>query len=733
MKNQSQKKKGIIKKLAIYSLIVFSALFFGIVALFFSTTIGLRLNANALGKNQSHVVFYDSKNNEITLSSAQGYVPIEDINQQTISGFIAMEDKKFYSHNGLDFRRIIGAMVHNIKNRNVSEGGSTISQQLIKNTQLSQEKTLTRKLKEIKLTRDLEKAYSKNEIMEFYLNSIYFGNGCYGIKDASQFYFGKEPKYLDANENAFLVAVINAPSIYNPISHPDKAQNRKDLVLSVMKKDGVISTSEYEKFYNAPLNFKFTKSKDTYSLCALDEACSILHLTESELLSQNLKIYTYKNNEISISASRAISEVQKNISDDVVISNIVADNNLGAVVSYVSSSSGCIQNEKHQPGSLIKPLLVYGPAIENGILYPCSQILDEPVDYDGFSPSNADKTYHGYVSVRQAINKSLNIPAVKVLDMVGIEKAKSFANKLGLAFDAEDNNLALALGGLTTGFIDAELASGYMALAGGGKYTKLAFIRRIENDSGNIIYEHNPAKVQVIKDSTAYLLTDMLKDVSKNGTASRLSGFGFDIASKTGTVGLTTSNENKEAFSVSYTTENLFLTHISANRTMSASVNGATYPTIINGQLIADVYDNHVPENFAQPSSVETRYVDAIELNDNHRVVLASDDMADRYKIGEIFAVDGLPLADIPHSVLTISGAMYAGSAPQISIKSKSTSTYEIFRNDELVWQEEGTGSTLVFEDVLCPKNSVNSYYAIETTYRKNEVVSNTIKIYYPT
>lgn len=745
MENVRKSKFNIFYKIMAFILSLIIIAFISLLIFYFVATAGLNLNTKTLAlAGNGNVTVYANNGEEIDAkwSSINSKIKLNELKDYTINAFISMEDKKFYRHNGIDILRIGGAILNNIKSGKAKQGGSTISQQLVKNSQLSQEKTYTRKLKEIKLTRQLEKKFSKDEILEMYLNTIYFGNGCYGIEDASLFYFNKHAKDLSLNESALLVATINAPSVYNPITNYDKTIDRKNLVLKSMLEDNKISQEEYNKNISEAIKIYENNLSNSYSEAVINEACEILGVTENQLINLELKIYTYQDVNLQKQAEKQINTGNYNPKQNGAIpsiSSMIIDNNKFAVIAFASNGNGELF-KRRQPGSAIKPILVYAPAIENNIISPATKILDEPINFNGYSPTNASKTYSGYVSIRTALKKSLNIPAVKVLSYTGIEKSKEFAEKLGITFSENDNNYAIALGGFTNGVTMLELANSYSAFANEGRFATAKFIRQIKNAKNEVIYNHNPQPKQVMQDSTAYLMNDMLIGVSKHGTASRLKNFNFEIGAKTGTVGEKGSSKNTDAWNVAYTTEHTFLTHIGTNLKVSSldsSVNGSTYPTLFNRDIINHTYRTHNPNNFRQPDSAVYAQIDAISYEDN-LVELANESLDDRYKITELFKKDNLPETSeriiIKQPNLMV--YMFENLAPKLKFRTQFNVNFSIMRDDgggfNNIKEINGNGQEFEFLDNSAKKGNVYTYKVV--AYKNNDltnVSSNTIKIYY--
>ena len=589
------KKIRKISKIIFISLaIVFSLTIISAVSFYHVSTHGITLDKEKLS-NVANKTFkiYDKFQEEINLKN-KATVDINELSANTKNAFISAEDKRFYSHNGVDFIRVGGALLSNLKSKSFSEGASTISQQLIKNTLLSNEKTIKRKLKEVKLARALEKNYSKDKILEMYLNNIYFGNGNYGIENASIYYFGKSAKNLTTAESALLAGTINAPNIYNIQNNTEKAIERRNLILNLMKSQNKISNEEYEKSINESVNLNITKVPNNNYMFneILEEACNILNITENELNYKDIEIFTNYDSTLSNNISELVNKY-KNLSDYNVAS-IVIDNETNTIIAVYGNSKTL--SSKKQPGSTIKPILVYAPALEENLITPNTKILDEEININGYSPANADNKFHGFVTVRECLKNSYNIPSVKLLNELGVETGKNFASKLDINFSENDNHLALSLGGFSSGTTLKQLADAYSTFANSGYFSTSKYITKIKlNDK--IIYRKNNSKNKVMKESTANQITDMLIDTSKSGTAKKLKNFNYQIASKTGTVGKSNSTNNTDAYSISYTSNHTVITYI-GDENLPKNISGSSYPTEINEEIFKKLYSSKKPKNF---------------------------------------------------------------------------------------------------------------------------------------
>lgn len=596
--------------------------------------------------NQEIVVYNDDNVELKNTISNKSIVEIEDVPNHVINAFISIEDKDFFKHNGLNYKRIAKAMFNNLKSFSFKEGASTISQQLIKNTHLTNEKTIKRKVKEMLLTKKLEKEFSKKDILETYLNVIYFGENSYGIERAALTYFGKETKDLTLWEGATLAGIIKSPYTYSPVYNPENCLKRRNLVLSEMLRDKKISQAQYDEAVNMPLEIVDRKQEqgvnNLYVKACINEAEQILNLSEKDIMLSGIKIYSYLDDEvqkqlydIANNENNYHTNSYGNTNDSLLI---MIDNETYAVLGYAGKSDYDLTNFVRQPGSTIKPILVYAPALEKGLVSPDTLILDEEINYGGYSPKNVGGKYYGYVSVEESICDSLNVPAVKTLDYVGIENAKQFAKKAGIKFDENDNGLALALGGFTNGVTLKELTNSFLPFVNDGNFSKANFVRKIVDINGKTLYEHKPKEEKIMGEDTAYLMTNMLKEACKTGTSMKLKNLDFDVAGKTGTVAITGTNNNTDAYSVAYTTKHTMGVWIGnySNATkyvLEGKNNGGTYATNMIKMCFEELYANNKPENFKQPNSVKEVEIDLKEYENNHVIKLASSNCPDRYKI----------------------------------------------------------------------------------------------------
>lgn len=711
--------KKIVKITIISAVILLVASFIALgfyIASVYSKAARIELDTDKLTSPSLAISVYDNENKDIKEANTYNfkYIKSDSIANDTKEAFISIEDKNFYSHHGVNYKRIAGAMLRNIKSGSLKEGASTITQQLVKNTQLSSEKTFTRKIKEITLSKKVEKTFSKDEILEQYLNIIYFGNNCYGIENAAEFYFSKSAHDLSLAESATLAGIIKSPSKYSPISHPENCVKRRNLVLSEMAKDGKITDAQFQTAKVSALELNLNTEKEnklnSYSQAAIDEAMKILNMPARQIALQGYKIYTYQDEKSQDALEKAVALAPEAIDH----AGIVIDNQKHAVTAYKGNSAYKILDAKRQPGSLIKPILVYAPAINEDIIYPSTQLLDEKTTIAGYNPKNVGEVYRGYVSAREALAKSINIPAVKVLSYVGIEKAKAYAEEMGINFDESDDSYALALGGMTYGTNLLDLSSAYSTFANNGRYAPAKFISFITDKNDKIVYIHKPEESAVLREDTAFMMNDMLESCAKTGTAKRLAELDKNLAAKTGTVGKKGTKLNLDAWNITYTkntTCGVWLGNLD-NTPISAA--GGNAPTEIAKSFFSQIVDDSV---FDKPDSIVDKEIDMTELQENHRVTLANTFTPDRFKESEIFSLFNLPEASTKWANLENPDfkSMLDGNKVVVTIDCKNYVNYDIYqgqiREKNKVYSLSGKAGKQTFS--LSMPNEKEKFYIV--------------------
>ncbi|MBE7073881.1 MAG: hypothetical protein E7379_02180 [Clostridiales bacterium] len=676
------------------------------------------LDEDALSSPSLSIQIFDCENKPIKEDNeiSNAYAKLDTLNDYTLDAFISIEDKTFYSHNGVNYKRIAKATFNNLKSRSFKEGASTITQQLIKNTQLSSEKTLTRKIKEVALAKKIESKFNKDEILELYLNVIYFGNNCYGIESASNYYFSKQAKDLSLDESALLAGMIKSPAKYSPIKNKENALSRRNLVLAEMLKDAKINEAEYQLVKNKPLSLTLNKEKinrlNSYAQASVDEAEKLLGLPARQIAIHGYKIYTYQNEEKQSALEKAFASQELTCD----YAGTIIDNATGNVLAYIGDSNFKVLEAKRQPGSCIKPLLVYGPALNEDLIYPCSQILDEKITLGDYTPKNVGNVYHGYVSARESLSKSINIPSIKVLSYVGIDKAKAYAESMGIDFVESDDSYTLALGGMTYGTNVLELAGAYSTFANNGIYSRPSFVSYITDKNNKIIYINKPKQTKVYREDSAYLLTDMLKTCAQSGTARKLADLDKEIASKTGTVGKSGNKENLDAWNISYTKSQTCGIWLGNLDNSPISYAGGNQPTLIAKEYFSRIEDD---SHFNKPNTIIEKNIDSTELNENHRVMLASIYMPERYTQSELFSVFNLP-NDVSNKFTKINNPIIQSyvldNNAVLEFDSKEYITYKFISDDQTLKEISGVnGKQNISIPLYLLKNNliIESYYTL--------------------
>lgn len=495
-------------------------------------------------------IIYDKDGDKAgTLYANKGtYVSGDKISDNIKKAVVNTEDKRFYEHRGVDPIGIMRAMVRMVINggSTVGGGGSTLTQQLAKNAYLTQEQTFDRKAKELFLAIEIEKKYSKNDILTMYLNKAYFGNGVWGVEDASERYFGKHASQLSISEAATLAGMLKGPSLYNPVDHYDNAIQRRNTVLQLMYDNKVITADEYNTAKNAGLTLcnNYKEPTDNYKYpyyfdAIIDEAVDKYGLKEEDIMNNGYKIYTYLDQNYQTQMQKTFNNDALFPDDNVQAASVAMTPQDGGVAAIVGGRGehtfrgyNRATMAKRQPGSTMKPL-IYAAMLTEG--YSKNTVLkDEPLSY--YKVRNYDNTYQGNVTMYQALIQSLNPPAVEALHKIGLDKGYDIVKKFGIPLVKDDKYYGLALGGLSKGATPVEMANAYTVFANEGKRYPAHFISKIIDTKGKVIVDNTDEKaVRVISKSVAEEMTEMMEGVFTEGTAVRAQPAGYKMAGKTGT------------------------------------------------------------------------------------------------------------------------------------------------------------------------------------------------------
>lgn len=453
-----------------------------------------------------------------TLGENGRYVTIDEVPKDLANAVVAVEDSRFYQHAGVDVIGIIRAVFANLRAGDTVQGGSTITQQVAKNLFLHPRKTLARKLEELALAVLLEARYSKDQILELYLNSSYFGEGGYGVESAARTYFDKSVSELNLGESSLLAGLLQAPSSYSPYKHMERALNRRSIVLDRMVAVGYLEPDEAERAKFTPV--KLAELTGGTARYFLDWVSQILmeQFGETAVFSSGLRVHTSLDLEMQKIAEEIFSEQEH---QGALVALDPQDGTVLALVggrSYQESQFNRAVNARRQPGSVFKPI-IYAAAIKEG--WQVNSIVEDiPREYSGYKPDNHGEAYWGPVTMKHAIAMSLNNAAVWTLNEIGISAVFKFAKEVGIELPQEDRNLALALGGLTNGVTPLEMTAAFVPFANGGAYFAPNPIVRIVDQEGTVLYDYRPDKKQVLSPQQAYLVSDMLQAVMDYGTGS---------------------------------------------------------------------------------------------------------------------------------------------------------------------------------------------------------------------
>ena len=580
-------------------------------------------------------------------------VPLSSIPLHVQQAFIATEDSRFYQHNGVDYKRMGGALLKNIRTGSLSEGASTISQQLIKLTHLTTEKTIPRKVQEVMLALEMERRYSKDEILEMYLNLVYFGHGAYGVQAASQVYFGKDAQQLTLEEGALLAGIVKNPSQYAPHLHLDKATDRRNMVLKLMADNGYIDEATRLAAREQPIELvegdrPLDYDHGFYVDAVIEEALDILGVTAEEFYSGGYRIDTQMDPALQTQCEALFAQGSSFPGQGVQGAVVILDATTGRARALVGGREYAVKRGlnratamRRQPGSTIKPLAVYAPALEQFGYTAASFVTAKPINIEGYSPGNSSGKYYGDVTLREALNRSLNAPAIQVLRDIGVAAGFDYLTRVGLSPDAGDANLALALGGMTHGVTPLDLAAAYAPFATGGLYLPGGTISRITDADGNVLYQAPTQGERVLSEDTAYILTDMLKTVISEGTGKALKIDGIPLAGKTGTVEEVTGG-SRDIWMAAYNPEVVAICWMGADdaragRAIAESAGGGgSYPARLLKQVFESLYPNGGPD-FTAPASVQAVALDAYALTEEHAARLATELTPEQERVTEYF------------------------------------------------------------------------------------------------
>ncbi|MFD1418311.1 PBP1A family penicillin-binding protein [Companilactobacillus keshanensis] len=487
-------------------------------------------------------------------SSKGTYVSLKKISPNIQNAVISTEDRTFWTNPGFSVKGYARAALGYLIHHGITGGGSTLTQQLAKNALLTQKQTLSRKGEELFLSIEINRVYSKKNILTMYLNNTYFGNGVWGVQDASEKYFGKSASELNAGDAAVLAATLKGSNMYNPINNYNNSKSRRNLILDLMVQNNKLSESQAKYYQSQPItlidNYNDANSyKYPYFFDAvIAEAVNKYGLKEDDILNKGYKIYTTLDPDIQKSMENSFdnsSLFPANANDGTTVqgASIAVNPKNGGVLAVVGGRGdhtfrgfNRATQMKRQPGSTIKPLAVYTPALENGYSYD-SELPDQVTSFgkNKYTPTNADGLYQDKMPMYQALAQSENVPAVALLDKIGVKKGVNSVENFGINVHKNDQNLALALGGLETGVSPMQMARAYTAFANEGKLSETHFITKIVDSTGTVVVDNtDTSNKQIISKDTAKEMTSMMLGVYNEGTGKTARPSGYKIAGKTG-------------------------------------------------------------------------------------------------------------------------------------------------------------------------------------------------------
>lgn len=585
---------------------------------------------------------YDQDDNLVaSLHGVENRMPVklDEISQEAIDTILSVEDKRFYKHPGIDSVRLLGAVVANLKDGFGSQGGSTITQQLSKISFFDpKDISIKRKVLEAIVALKMERAYEKDEILEMYLNKIYFGKGAYGIEAAAKTFFNVSASELTYHQSAILAGAIQNPFANSPLNHPINSGKRYKTVLMLMDNNNIITKEERQKLldnfeeFGFQLDLSFTGDDETRKFASyldnvFEEALKVLDLRDQEALiySGGYKIYTSLDPKIQNKMEEVYADdtkFPKGKNDKIIQSAmIVIDPHTGEIKGLIGGRKqetargfNRATQALRQPGSAFKPIGVFGAALEMG--YSPATVFD---DYPKAFPDgektivfkNIDNRSRGLTPMRRVLTDSINVCSVKALEKIGVENGFMFAQDLGITSlvgsgPINDKGYSLALGGLTYGVSPLELTSAYSAFANGGIKNETHSIRKIEDYYGKLLYENKSKGSQVMSPQTAYLMTSMLQSAVSEGTGVKANFGNWPIAGKTGTTSF-----NADVWFVGYTSELIGGVWMGYDKEETMSyVYGGTHAAPIWKEIMAAAHEGKTPTKFKTPPGIVSVTID---------------------------------------------------------------------------------------------------------------------------
>lgn len=597
---------------------------------------------SSMNLNISSKVYYTDAGGEAVqyaqfdASENRIWVPIDKMPKNLINAFVSIEDQRFFKHRGVDIKRTAGAVINYVTKGDSSYGGSTITQQLVKNITSDKERTKSRKVREITRALVLETKLSKEQILEMYLNTIYLSQGANGVEAASNIFFSKDVSELTLAECACIAGITKYPAKYDPILQPEENRARRITILDKMLELEYISKKEYEEAVSEEIKIYKGKTSNikiqSYFLDHLFEEIQedLMAKGYTEEFAANmiynggLKIYSTVDPDV----QGTMEDYFENDSNFPKLSGetqpqaamVICDPKTGEVKGIVGGRGAKDRNRglnrathsKRQPGSSIKPIAVYAPGVDLGLITQSTRVDDSPLKIGEWKPKNSGGSFRGMVSVETAVTYSYNIPAVRVLEEIGVERSFDYM-KNRLHVDSlvdsrtkngktySDKNLSsLALGGLTDGVTVMEMNAAYSALANGGMYIEPHMYNKVYDVEGKLLLENKPLTERAFSASTAYIVSDMLKNVVESGTGAGAAISNIDTCGKTGT-----TDDDKDRWFIGYTPYYCGSVWFGYDTPRSISYGGTNPALIVWDNVMSKLHANLPEKHFAVPDEVE--------------------------------------------------------------------------------------------------------------------------------
>jgi penicillin-binding protein 2A len=574
LKRVLEKVRHFWKKRHLTQFLLLGILSFVLLGILFFAYTASQANVQSLqdGLSQTTII-YDKDGDvatKVDTNRSEG-IDVTSIPDYVSHAVIAIEDRRFMEHKGFDIIGMSRAFLNNLFSGTITGGGSTITQQLTKNALLSPEQTYRRKIEELFLAVEIEKYYKKNEILNMYLNQVYFGSGAWGIDQAAKDYFNKDITNVTLSEAAMLAGLLQAPSALDPHNHYEKAIERRNIVLASMKELKMITEDEYNKAKQEKIIIEDGGGNDIkrdypyYVDAVLDEAINQYDLSQEEIMTRDYRIYTEMDQNIQSSLEKVFnqSSIFPTGKDGTLVQSgtVLLDPKTGGIRGLVGGRGDYVfrgfnraTHIKAQPGSTLKPLAVYTPALESG--YETTSILkDEEMVFGDYAPQNFSRTFQGEVPMYEAVAQSLNMPTVWLLNEIGLDKGIASLEKFGIPLEKEDHYLGIALGGMSKGISPLQLAEAYSVFANEGNREDSHLITKIVGPTGNVVAEHKNKTTNVTSKRVANEVTSLLLGVVESGTGKGTQIPGMQIAGKTGSTQLPYKDMNgtKDQWFVGYT------------------------------------------------------------------------------------------------------------------------------------------------------------------------------------